>query len=164
MSDPIRPSSNAGASVDAVDLLYGHHDAIAHLFDRYQVLAADDASSRERRDLASEICATVGAHVAIEREIVYPALRPTLGNDMIDIACGMHDGAAAMIAELRALDAGDPRHDGVLLALADLLERHADLERDELFPRVRSAAIDLRALRDRMSGRQGVAREDVEIA
>jgi hypothetical protein len=142
---------------DAVDLLSNDHDAIAELFDRYEALAADEASAEERRELAEEICTLLLVHGAIKEEIFYPAARELLEEEyLIDEALVAQDSARALIDDIQAGDPTEPRYDAQVRILHELVAQHFDEERTELFPRVRQTSLDLDEIGAELAARQEV--------
>lgn len=142
---------------DAVDLLASDHDAIAELFDRYETLAADDASADERCALAEEICTLLLVHGAIKEEIFYPAAREALEEEyLIDEALVAQDSARSLIDDIQAGDPTEPRYDAQVRILQELVAQHFEEERTELFPRVRRAALDLEEIGAALAARQEV--------
>jgi len=96
-------------------------------------------------------------HAQIEEEIFYPALRQAVpaAADVLDEAEEEHAQAKSLIAQIRALRAADPAADALVAELARAIEDHVKEERDELFPKARSASgMDLVALAQRLKERQ----------
>jgi hemerythrin superfamily protein len=142
---------------DAVDLLASDHDAIAELFDRYEVLASDEAPADERRELAEEICTLLLVHGTIKEEIFYPAARELIEEEyLIDEALVAQDSARAIIDDIQAGDPTEPRYDAQVRILHELVAQHFDEERAELFPRVRQTSLDLEEVGAELAARQEV--------
>ena len=77
------PHPTRGAEDDAIDLLANDQDEIAELFQRYDALAEDGATSRERQALAEELCSLLVVHGAIKEEIFYPAARNRIDEEYL---------------------------------------------------------------------------------
>ena len=153
---PTRTDSN-GTDEDAVDLLASDQEAIGELFDRYEVLAADEAPADERRELAEEICTLLLVHGAIKEEIFYPEARELLDEEyLIDEALVAQDSARALIDDIQAGDPTEPRYDAQVRILHELVAQHFEEERTELFPRVRQTSLDLEELGAELAARQEV--------
>lgn len=143
---------NERSDTDACALLDADHLAVKHLFVEYARLAyapaAQDAG--DRAGIAATICDELTLHAQIEEEIFYPALRKAVpaAADVLDEARAEHERAKVLIAQIRDLgDLADPAMDALVAALARTIEDHVKEERDELFPKARSAdGLDLSAL------------------
>ena len=94
-------------------------------------------------------------HATIEEEIFYPAARavaaaPTL----LDEALVEHASAKALIAQIRDMQADDALYDAKVRVLGEYIDHHVREEENELFPRCRSAGVDLPALGRRLRARK----------
>jgi iron-sulfur cluster repair protein YtfE (RIC family) len=136
---------------DACELLDADHLAVKHLFVEYARLtyAADTKAAGARTAIATKICDELTAHAQIEEEIFYPALRKAVPRaaDVVDEAEEEHQRAKNLIARIRDIGTADAQMDQLVADLARAVEDHVKEERDELFPKARSAAgLDLAAL------------------
>jgi hemerythrin superfamily protein len=142
---------------DALDLLATDHDEITDLFERYEQLAAEEADADERREVAEELCTLLLAHAEVKEQIFYPAVREVLDDESaVDDAVVALDSARSMIDEVQAGDPTEPRYDKSLGVLHELVAQHFRDEREQLFPRLRSAPIDLEELGAEIAARQEV--------
>ena len=147
------------ANKDACELLDADHIAVKHLFVEYARLAVAAAqdSTAERAQLASRICEELTVHAQIEEEIFYPALRkaaPEAGV-LLDEAQSEHQEAKELIAQIQSLGTASPEMDDLVSKLAWAVEHHVKEERDELFPKARTAKkLDLAALGEQLRVRQ----------
>jgi iron-sulfur cluster repair protein YtfE (RIC family) len=144
---------------DACELLDADHLAVKHLFVEYARLAYAPTAVEDgdRAAIARRICNEISVHAQIEEEIFYPALRQAVpaAADVLDEAEEEHAQAKSLIAQIRALRAADPAADALVAELARAIEDHVKEERDELFPKARSASgMDLVALAQRLKERQ----------
>jgi hypothetical protein len=147
------------AGQDACELLDADHLAVKHLFVEYARMAftpdADPAATRGA--IALRICDELEVHAQIEEEIFYPALRSAVPDvaDVLDEARQEHQEARELVAQIRELgdDAGD-EIDVLVAQLNRAVEHHVKEERDELFPKARSAGLDLVALAGQLRDRQ----------
>ena len=144
---------------DACELLDADHLAVKHLFVEYARLAyaRTAVEDGDRAAIARRICNEISVHAQIEEEIFYPALRQAVpaAADVLDEAEEEHAQAKSLIAQIRALRAADPAADALVAELARAIEDHVKEERDELFPKARSASgMDLVALAQRLKERQ----------
>ena len=147
------------ANKDACELLDADHIAVKHLFVEYArlAMAAAQESTAERAQLAARICAELTVHAQIEEEMFYPALRkaaPDAGA-LLDQAQSEHQEAKEFIAQIQSLGTASPEMDELVSKLACAVEHHVKEERDELFPKARTAKkLDLAALGEQLRARQ----------
>ena len=162
------------AAKDACQLLDGDHIAVKHLFVEYARLASAAASERlssagttgaegrpdggvDRTALAMKICDELTVHAQIEEEIFYPALQQAVPDTsgLLEEAQAEHQEAKEMIAQIKALGSADEEMDDLVAELNRAVEHHVKEERDELFPKARTATgLDLDALGAQMRQRQ----------
>jgi len=145
------------AEKNACELLDADHIAVKHLFVEYARLAAADAAGADRKALAAKICSDLTVHAAIEEEIFYPALREAVpaAAPLLDEAGQEHQEAKDLIARIQGMTSADAAMDDLVAKLNAAIEHHVKEERDELFPKARSApSLDLQALADTMRERQ----------
>jgi len=144
---------------DACELLDADHLAVKHLFVEYARLAYAPGAgpNRDRSAIATRICNELTVHAEIEEEIFYPALRDAVAGavDVVAEAEQEHQQAKALIAQIRAMSAADSGMDQLVADLARAVEDHVKEERDELFPKARSApGLDLAGLGKQLKERQ----------
>ena len=145
---------------DACQLLDADHLAVKHLFVEYARLAYGPAGEADgdRVALAAKICADLTVHARIEEEIFYPALRKAVSDvaDVVAEAEQQHGQAKQLIAQIRDLrGTADSDMDQLVDHLARAIEDHVKEERDELFPKARTApGLDLAALGIQLRQRQ----------
>lgn len=139
----------------ALALLAADHAEVRELFDAYEALIAENADENERRALAQQICQLLTVHATVEEEIFYPAARSVIGDDdLIDEAEAEHASARDLVEQLLAMEPGDDRYDSTVFVLAETVEQHVQEEEEELFARLRTPALDLQSLAERMSARK----------
>ena len=146
-----RPASkNARKSVraaakpaDAIKLLKDDHKQVKTWFKDYEDLE-DEA---QKQALADKICLALTVHTQIEEEIFYPAAREGIDDDdLLDEAEVEHASAKQLIAEIKALKAGDRLFDAKVTVLGEYIDHHVEEEESELFPESRHSDLDLKAL------------------
>jgi hemerythrin superfamily protein len=154
---------------DAVDLLDADHKAVKQMFIDYQSLRESGASPDVRQAVVQRICAALAVHTRIEEEIFYPKVREAIGDDqLMDDALDDHADAKDAIAAVSEMEPGDQGFDAAVERLATLIDQHVLEEREEMFLKARSAALDLRALAvplyERKHELEGKARTAAEVA
>jgi iron-sulfur cluster repair protein YtfE (RIC family) len=149
---------------DACALLDADHLAVKHLFVEYARLAhAPEARAKDDRGaLAAKICDELTVHAQIEEEIFYPALREAVGSaaDLEAETEAEHQEVKRLVAQIREPGTAGAARDQLVADLARSVEDHVKEERDELFPKARSApGLDLLALGRKLKERQLEAME-----
>jgi hemerythrin superfamily protein len=148
-----KTTSTAGR--DATRLLTDDHKEVHGLFVKYNKLADADAGSDERQPLAEQICVLLTVHATIEEEIFYPAARAAdVDSDLLDEAEVEHASAKALIAQIREMDADDDLYDAKVKVLGEYIDHHVEEEQDELFPKCRKSAMDLKQIGAQLAGRK----------
>lgn len=137
----------------AIALLKEEHHAFRTLFDE-----AEDADPKRLVQIAREICMRLTVHMAIEEEILYPALRPLLGDDEVDEGIVEHQSGKRIVAELEQLDGDEQLFSAKVHVLGEETIHHIDEEDEDMFADARQAhekgEIDLDALGETLRARQ----------
>ncbi|NML46389.1 hemerythrin domain-containing protein [Ramlibacter sp. G-1-2-2] len=149
---------NARGQKDACDLLDADHRAVKKLFKQYEELTHSRArnAAQKKMDLARQICQELTVHTQMEEEIFYPALRAVLKDaDLLAEATVEHQSAKDLIAQIEGADAADEMFDAKVTVLGEYIDHHVKEERNELFPKARSARkLDLVSMRDELEQRK----------
>jgi len=128
---------------DAIKLLKDDHKEVKGYFKQYESLE-DEV---EKQALADKICLALTVHTQIEEEIYYPATREAIeDDDLLDEAEVEHASAKQLIAEIRAMKAGDRLFDAKVTVLGEYIAHHVEEEESEMFPESRDSDLDLKAL------------------
>jgi hemerythrin superfamily protein len=138
-------------SQDAIALLKEDHRAVEKLFKEFE--GAKGEGRKEK--LARRICMELTVHTKIEEEIFYPACKGKVDEDLLKEAYVEHDAAKLLIAEIEAGSGqSDEFFDAKVQVLSEQIEHHVDEEEKELFPEVRKADLDLKALGEQLAARK----------
>jgi len=153
------PGAFSGAfsgAVSAIDLLEEDHHEVEDYFDEYEELAEDkEADDKEKAALAAKICLALKVHTQIEEEIFYPQARKvTEDDDLLDEAVVEHAGAKHLIAEIEEMTVGDDLYDAKVKVLGEQIRHHVKEEREELFPAVEAAKMDLEGVGKKLAARK----------
>jgi hemerythrin superfamily protein len=138
-------------SQDAIALLKEDHRAVEKLFKEFE-----SAKGEGRKEtLARKICLELTIHTMIEEEIFYPACRGKVDEDLLKEAFVEHDSAKLLVAEIETGSGqSDDYFDAKVQVLSEQVEHHVEEEEKELFPEVRKADIDLKALGEQLAERK----------
>ena len=92
----------------------------------------------------------------IEETIFYPAVSPSVEDDLMDESHVEHDSAKVIIADVLASRAGSGFYDAKIKVLSEIIKHHVKEEeqRGGLFTQARKGKVDLVALRERMEARK----------
>ncbi len=150
--------AKAEKKMDAIALLKADHRAVEELFGKFEK-ARDEGRKGE---IARTICHELIVHTIIEEEILYPAVRGKVEDDLLDESYVEHDGAKMLIAEILAGSPGDDFYDAKVTVLKEQIEHHVKEEEkpgEGLFAQSRKAAekdetLDLDALGAEMQVRK----------
>ncbi len=118
-------------SPSITDMIRFDHSHVLVTFHQYT------ASSRAsvKKALADTICDALEIHATLEEEIFYPAMRQLDSSEpVIQKAEPEHDEMRRLIAQLRATDANDIRHDRLLHELMRDVMHHVADEENVLLP------------------------------
>jgi len=119
--------------MNAVDLLIGQHRqmeaALAHL------LQADD--DKTRRTQFEDAADSLTAHVMVEENHFYPAVKAKRTEDVLLESLEEHLSLKRVLADLVALPADDPHFGPKCHVLKEQVEHHHREEEEHLFPQVR---------------------------
>lgn len=144
-------------SASALDLLKRDHDEVDRMFKHYEELK-DGADDSEKEDLVTQICDALTVHAQIEEEIFYPASRRALdeeeGKELLDEAAVEHQTLKDLIGRLEEAPTDDPLYDAGVKVLGEYVKHHVKEEETELFPKLKSADVDLDALGEQLASRK----------
>jgi hypothetical protein len=112
----------------ATDLLKKQHAKVRSLFKKL------DKGGPGTAGLALEIANNLAAHMAIEQEIFYPAVR-SVDKELVLEAFEEHALAEIALKRLLAIESRDPSHAARVTAAMELIEHHVKEEEGELFPK-----------------------------
>jgi hemerythrin superfamily protein len=111
-----------------------------------------DAKASERAALLDQVANALSAHVALEEEQFYPAVRARRTEDILLESLEEHLSLKRVMSDLLELDAGDPRWEAKMHVLEEQAKHHHKEEEEHLFPKVKKLfeASDLDELGDTM--------------
>ncbi len=136
---------------DALALLKEDHRKVEKLFKDYE--SAKGEGRKEK--LARQISLELTIHTTIEEEIFYPACKGKIDEDLLKEAYVEHDAAKLLMAEIEAGNGqSDDFFDAKVQVLGEQIDHHVKEEEDELFPEVRKADIDTKALAEQLAARK----------
>jgi len=148
--------------VDALELLAREHQAIRRHFRDYPLLLLRRGDAEEKAAVVGRICDACCLHLQLKDELLYPIARLVLGEDaLLAQVLGDHARCLDLIAKLDEMEPKDAEFDAAVTALAACLLPYFDAERQELFPKLRSALLDLGVLGRQLAARRRVLQADI---
>jgi Hemerythrin HHE cation binding domain len=120
-----------GVILKATDLLKRQHREVRGLFK-----AAKKAKPAGRREAMKTIAANLSAHMQIEEDIFYPAVKALDTKKVLELvpeAYEEHHVVALVLQELPSVDPDDERFEAKMTVLAELIEHHVKEEEQEMF-------------------------------
>ena len=138
----------------AIRLLKEDHREVEGWFDEYEQLESD----ADKLKLFSKIALALKVHTQIEEEILYPAERGEVEDDLLDEAYVEHDGAKKLIAEIEAMRPSEEFYDAKVKVLGEYIKHHVKEEEQPggLFAQAKRGEEDLDAMGERIKARKAV--------
>lgn len=118
--------------MNAIDLLVGDHRRMEALWEKVV-----ESGTEERPRLFVEAADALAAHITVEEQHFYPAVKARRTEDILLESLEEHLSLKRVLADLLALDPGDPRFEPKLHVLKEQTEHHHEEEEEHLFPKVR---------------------------
>jgi iron-sulfur cluster repair protein YtfE (RIC family) len=119
--------------VDVTKLLEADHRHVEDLFKQI-----DKAQGADRRPLIDDLTTSLRAHMALEEQVVYPAMRPVTGDEAVEEANVEHELGRKLLDDVIRLGPDEPGFGAALEALEAGISHHVEEEETEVFPELRS--------------------------
>lgn len=137
---------------DAIALLKADHREVDELVQRYE-----SARSDRKEAIARQICTALKVHAQIEEELLYPAAREVLDADdadLVDEAAVEHATIKRLVMDVEASSPAESLYDAKVTVIGEYVKHHVKEEEGELFPKLRSSGLDLKALGEQLAARK----------
>jgi hemerythrin superfamily protein len=122
--------------MNATELLEKQHRKVEAMFSKLE----DEEKLSDAKELVEELANDLAAHMTIEQELFYPAVR-TVDGELV--AESFEEHALAEVALKRLLASDSPEaFKARVTALKELIQHHVEEEEEELFPKVEKALDD----------------------
>jgi hemerythrin superfamily protein len=142
------------SSDGVIGMLKDDHRKVEKLFEEFE----DAQEEKDRGTMLraiQEALKELEVHAAIEEEIVYPAMRQEIDDEMLmDEALEEHHVAHVLIDELRAMSSTDKRYAAKFKVLAESIKHHVKEEESELFPKAAETDFETPQLKERVLARK----------
>ena len=137
-------------SDSAIALLMEDHEYVKKAFRAFEKMDEEDQPG-----LVKQVCEALKVHTRVEEEIFYPAVRKAIKDeDLMNEAEIEHDSAKALIRQLERMKPSDPKFAATFTVLGEYVNHHVKEEEEEMFPKVKRARVNLKALGARLMGRK----------
>ena len=123
----------SGMAGDWDEVLAAEHDAAMALFDK--MLATDPSQTFKRGMLLTKLTHALDKHAHEEEMVVYPALREANEAHDADMLQEEHGYVKTFIYELNQMGADAPNWLEKVREFKALVQKHAHMEEEEVFPR-----------------------------
>ncbi|WP_162888145.1 hemerythrin domain-containing protein [Sphingomonas mesophila] len=130
----------SAAAGDWDDMLAAEHEATLALFDK--ILATDDSQTVKRAMMIKKLTHALDKHAHEEEHVVYPALRAANDTHDADLLEGEHGYVKTFLFELNEMEKGSPDFLPKVREFRDMISRHAKMEEEEVFPRLKEGLTD----------------------
>ena len=117
--------------MDAINFLKSHHRELEAQFD--ELKEAKEVDRQKFNKMADELA----AHITVEEEIFYPAVKAKRTEDILLESLEEHLSLKRVLADLVGLPADAEKFSPKMHVLAEQAEHHHEEEEEHLFPKVR---------------------------
>ena len=136
---------------DAIALLRADHQLVSGLFAQYEKAR----STSKKMELVSQICAELKVHAQVEEEIFYPAVKQALKDrELIPEATVEHATLKDLIAQVEGVAPDGEMFDAKIKVLSEYVKHHVKEEENEIFPKAKSAKLDMAELGAQLATRK----------
>lgn len=119
--------------MDVTRMLEADHRQVEDLFEQIE-----KAEGADRTPLIEELATSLQAHMALEEQVVYPTMKPVVGDEAVEEGVTEHELARKALAEMQALAPDEPGFGAALDAVKAGIAHHVEEEEGEVFPKLRS--------------------------
>ena len=122
--------------------------------DAKKILVSLEKGKSANRATLEKLVTALGAHMVIEQEIFYPAVK-AIKPDLVLESFEEHAGAQTMMERLLKTAPGDESFTARVTTLREMIQHHVEEEEEDLFPSVEKKidASELNALGEQMKSR-----------
>ena len=125
----------SAAAGDWDEVLAAEHQQTLVIFDK--ILETEDSQTMKRSMLIKKLTHALDKHAHEEEHVVYPALRAANDAHDADLLEGEHGYVKTFLFELNEMEKGSPDFLPKVQMFREMVERHAKMEEEEVFPRLK---------------------------
>jgi iron-sulfur cluster repair protein YtfE (RIC family) len=119
--------------VDVTKMLEADHRHVEDLFKQIE-----KAEGAERQPFIDDLAASLRGHMALEEQVLYPAMQPVTGAEAVEEANTEHQLGRKLLDDVLRLAPDEPGFGAALDALEGGITHHVEEEETEVFPELRS--------------------------
>lgn len=127
----------SAAAGDWDEVLAAEHDATLMIFDK--LLATEDGQTFKRTMLVKKLTHALDKHAHEEEHVVYPALRDANEAHDADLLEGEHGYVKTFLYDLNEMAKDSPEFLTKVRDFRRMVEAHARMEEEQVFPRLKQA-------------------------
>ena len=136
---------------EATALLRADHKLVSDLFSEFEKTRA----TSKKKKLVDQICTALTVHAHVEEEIFYPAVKHALRDkELVPEATIEHATLKALIGQIEGVEPDGEMYDARVKVLSEYVKHHVKEEQNEMFPKAKSAKLDLVELGARIAARK----------
>lgn len=136
---------------EATALLRADHKLVDELFKEYE----ETKSVAKKKEIVAKICTELSVHAQVEEEIFYPAFKKALHDkELVPEATVEHATLKDLIAQVEGVEPDGEMYDAKIKVLSEYVKHHVKEEQNEIFPKAKSADMDLVKLGAKMGERK----------
>jgi hemerythrin-like domain-containing protein len=124
--------------MDPTKLLEADHRKVEDLLE--EIASADEGA---RPPLIQELVTSLRAHMQVEEVVLYPAMEPVTGDEVVQEGVTEHELARKNLQEMVELAPGDPGFEGALETVKAAISHHVEDEESEVFPKLRDEGTEI---------------------
>ncbi len=133
-------SSQQTKSLDAMALLRADHKLASDLFEQYEATQA----LAKKKIIVAKICTELTVHAQIEEEIFYPAVKKALPDKTLILQAAVeHATLKDLIAQVQGIEPIGKMFEAKIKVLSQYVKHHVNEEQNQMFPKVKTADLDL---------------------
>lgn len=150
-----RTASRAASAARAQILtdLKDDHKRVKKAYRDFQKLDVEE-DPEACQEIVEQVLEELTVHAALEEEILYPAARDAVEQDLIDEAEVEHESLHALIDQLRGMGPEDEKYAARFTVLCEYVLHHVKEEEGEMFPQLEKAKLDWETLAAEMNERR----------
>ena len=104
--------------------------------------------------IVDQVLEELTVHATLEEELLYPAARGAIEDDLLDEAEVEHGTVHALIDQLKGMGPEDAKYAAYFTVLCEYVLHHVKEEEGEMFPQLESASLDWESLSAEMAARR----------
>lgn len=132
-------------------MLRADHKRVNELFAQYEKARA----AGTKKKIVSQICSELSVHAEVEEEIFYPAVKKALKDkELVPEATVEHATLKDLIAQVKSVEPDGEIFDARIKVLSEYVKHHVKEEQNEMFPKAKKTALDMKALGEQMASRK----------